>query len=101
MDSKRDGEQNIGMKKKIVAVLGLIGAIWILSPLPEVSIIVGYVTGKSLTVMLGLPWYFTWIAVGLSVPFGWFILDEIGVMERVEGYIDSREDIYNEKWRID
>lgn len=68
--------------KKIVAVLGAITAIWLISPLPEVSIIVGIFGGKTLEQVIP-PWL-AWVSIIVGVIVGWVIVRRFKLLGRVK-----------------
>lgn len=68
--------------KKIVAIVGVIVAIWLISPIPEVSIIVGLFGGKTLSYFIP-----TWAAYSAAIAgaiIGFFIVRRLNLIEKIK-----------------
>ncbi|KXA94138.1 hypothetical protein AKJ37_07940 [candidate division MSBL1 archaeon SCGC-AAA259I09] len=56
--------------KKIVAVAGIVVAVWLATPVPEVSIVVGVLGGETLSGWF--PWWLSWPGAAAGVIVGWY-----------------------------
>lgn len=70
------------LKKKISTILAFAVFLWILCPLPEVSIVVSLITGESVTRMFDIPSYSRWVIIAVTVPVGWYIFDRIDILDK-------------------
>lgn len=55
--------------KKIVAVMAMAVTIWLATPIPEVSIIVGLLSGGAVSGWV--PWWILWPSVAAGVLLSW------------------------------
>lgn len=77
------------IKEKALAVLGMIVAVWLLCPLPEISIIIGLITGGSITKFLGLPSWTTWIGSIIGALIGYFVISKVGLLDDIKQKIEG------------
>jgi len=78
-------------KKKVIALIGVAVGVWIATPIPEVSIIIGAISGHTVTSFLGFPPYTRWVGALAGVPVGWLFLHETGLIDRIERFFGLEE----------
>ncbi|MFB6216711.1 MAG: hypothetical protein ABEJ72_07065 [Candidatus Aenigmatarchaeota archaeon] len=80
------------LKEALGTVVGIVVSIWIISPIPEASIIIGFVTGNATSRILGVPSYFKWVLTVAGIPVGYFFLHETGIMDVIEEKAGLKEE---------
>ncbi|KXA98245.1 hypothetical protein AKJ37_00835 [candidate division MSBL1 archaeon SCGC-AAA259I09] len=56
--------------KKAVAIAGIVVAVWLATPVPEVTIVVGVLGGKTLSTWI--PWWLSWPGATAGAIVGWY-----------------------------
>lgn len=67
--------------KKIVAAAGIIIFIWLVIPIPEISIVVGLLGGKALT--LYIPPWMAYLASFVGALVGWLIIRRLDLLQKI------------------
>ena len=68
--------------KKIATAVGLIIAVWLLCPLPEISILIGLFGGKTLT--LFVPRWAAYLLSMTGAVLGYLIMRRLGLIEKIK-----------------
>ena len=68
--------------KKLATILGIIIAIWLLSPIPEVSIIIGLFGGKTLTFFI--PRWAAYLIGFAGAAISYVVMKKLGITEKIK-----------------
>ena len=75
--------------KKIVKIVGILVAAWLLCPLPEISLIVGFLTGTSVHEMFHIPAWSAYAGSLIGSLVATLILRELGWIEKMKSYAEE------------
>lgn len=70
------------VKEKVAAVFGVLVIAWIVCPLPEISILVGLVSGKTMSSFL--PRWFSWTLAFCGAVIGTAIVHDYDLVSRIK-----------------
>lgn len=76
------------LKEKILGIIGIIVAGWLICPLPEISIIVGLFGGESVNRLFGVPRWMAWAFSGIGAVVGFFVVRRLGWWEKAMGLLN-------------
>ena len=75
--------------KKLATVVGIVIAVWLLSPIPEVSIIIGFFSGETLTFFI--PRWAAYILGFAGAGVSYLIMRKLGLIEKIKGkFVDGK-----------
>lgn len=73
--------------KKILTIVGLIVAIWLLCPLPEISLLVGFLTGSSVHAYFNVPAWTAYVGSLIGAIIGTIVLRKLGWISKMKNFI--------------
>ena len=75
--------------KKLVTIVSIIIAVWILCPIPEVSLIIGFFGGKTLTFFI--PRWAAYIIGFAGAGISYVIMKRLGLIEKIKNKFVNRD----------
>lgn len=75
--------------EKIVTIVGIVVAIWLIFPLPEISILISLFGGESVSRILNVPRWVTYAGSIVGAIIGTLVLRKLGVIGKLKEWIRS------------
>lgn len=76
--------------EKVLSVLGLIVAIWLLCPLPEISIIIGLIGGSSVHAYFEIPAWSSYVGSIIGAIIGTLVLKKLSWLEKMKDFVREK-----------